>query len=123
MDKKQIEQMKKDAVDCIITHWASNEDLAKSPKILVKGEGCYLYDIEGRKYLDTFASLLTTICGHGRTEIIEAAGSDDNKAALRANTDEAVARGAFGAPSLFVGDQLFWGNDRINLMLEHIKTL
>ena len=56
-------------------------------------------------------------------EIIEAAGSDDNKAALRANTDEAVARGAFGAPSLFVGDQLFWGNDRINLMLEHIKTL
>ena len=73
MDKKQIEQMKKDAVDCIITHWASNEDLAKSPKIFVKGEGCYLYDIEGRKYLDTFASLLTTICGHGRTEIIEAA--------------------------------------------------
>lgn len=33
---------------------------------------------------------------------------------LRANTDEAVARGAFGAPAIFVGDQLFWGNDRLH---------
>ena len=32
---------------------------------------------------------------------------------LRANTDEAVARGAFGAPTFFVGDELFWGNDRL----------
>ena len=73
MDKKQIEQIKKDALDCIITHWASNEDLAKAPKVFVKGEGCYLYDIEGNKYLDTFASLLTTVCGHGREEVAAAA--------------------------------------------------
>jgi 2-hydroxychromene-2-carboxylate isomerase len=32
---------------------------------------------------------------------------------LRANTDEAVARGAFGAPTFLVGEQLFWGNDRL----------
>ncbi|KKK91717.1 hypothetical protein LCGC14_2710150 [marine sediment metagenome] len=70
---KKILQLKKDAIDCIITHWASNEDLAKAPKIFVKGEGCYLYDIEGNKYLDTFASLLTTICGHGREEVVAAA--------------------------------------------------
>ena len=56
-------------------------------------------------------------------ETLEAAGSDENKAALRANTDEAVERGAFGAPSLFVGDQLFWGNDRIGLMLDYIAKL
>jgi len=73
MEKKQIDQIKKDAVDLIITHWASNEELAKDPKIFVKGKGCYLYDIEGNKYLDTFASLLTTICGHGRDDVIEAA--------------------------------------------------
>ena len=35
---------------------------------------------------------------------------------LRANTDEAVARGAFGAPTLFVGDELFWGNDRMHFV-------
>jgi 2-hydroxychromene-2-carboxylate isomerase len=33
---------------------------------------------------------------------------------LRANTDEAVRRGAFGAPAIFVGDELFWGNDRLH---------
>ena len=35
---------------------------------------------------------------------------------LRANTDEAVARGAFGAPTFIVGDELFWGNDRLHFV-------
>jgi 2-hydroxychromene-2-carboxylate isomerase len=35
------------------------------------------------------------------------------KAQLRASTEEAVARGVFGAPSLFVGDQLFFGSDHL----------
>ena len=35
---------------------------------------------------------------------------------LRANTDEAVARGAFGAPAMLVGDELFWGNDRLHFV-------
>ncbi len=35
------------------------------------------------------------------------------KDALRVSTEEAVARGAFGAPTFFVGDQMFWGNDRL----------
>lgn len=40
------------------------------------------------------------------------------KAALRTATDEAVARGAFGAPSFFVGDELFFGNDRLEWAVE-----
>jgi 2-hydroxychromene-2-carboxylate isomerase len=32
---------------------------------------------------------------------------------LKANTDEALARGVFGAPSVFVGDQMYWGQDRL----------
>ena len=43
-------------------------------------------------------------------------GDPEIKDALRANTDEAIARGAFGAPALFVGDQLFWGNDRLDFV-------
>jgi 2-hydroxychromene-2-carboxylate isomerase len=35
------------------------------------------------------------------------------KDALRRNTDEAVARGAFGAPTFFVGERMFFGNDRL----------
>ena len=46
---------------------------------------------------------------------------DDVKDKLRANTDEAVARGAFGAPTFFVGDAMFWGNDRMHFIEAALK--
>ena len=70
--KAKIAQFKRDAVKYVLPHFADNADLAKDPKIFLAGEGAYLYDIEGNCYLDTFASLLTTICGHHRPEIIKA---------------------------------------------------
>jgi len=69
---REIKQLKEDALSYILPHFASNAELAKELKIFTKGEGCYVYDIEGKRYLDTFASLLTTICGHHRSEIKEA---------------------------------------------------
>jgi 2-hydroxychromene-2-carboxylate isomerase len=42
------------------------------------------------------------------------ATSDVYKDQLRANTDEAVARGIFGAPSFLIGDNLFFGHDRLD---------
>ena len=44
---------------------------------------------------------------------LDAAQSDETKAALRARTDEAAALGLFGAPSFRVGEELFWGDDRL----------
>jgi 2-hydroxychromene-2-carboxylate isomerase len=38
------------------------------------------------------------------------------KNALKANTDEAIARGAFGVPSFFVGNDMYFGNDRLDLL-------
>ena len=43
----------------------------------------------------------------------EAANADTIKAALRANCDEAEAKGLFGAPSFVADGELFWGNDRL----------
>jgi 2-hydroxychromene-2-carboxylate isomerase len=37
----------------------------------------------------------------------------DAKALLRANTEEAIALGVFGAPTFSIGSELFWGNDRL----------
>ena len=37
---------------------------------------------------------------------------------LRANTEEAVARGAFGAPTIFVNGEMHWGQDRIDDVME-----
>ncbi|MEM7570882.1 MAG: 2-hydroxychromene-2-carboxylate isomerase [Pseudomonadota bacterium] len=45
--------------------------------------------------------------------VLAAATSPDIKTQLRMNTEEAVQRGLFGAPSFTVGDELFWGNDRL----------
>ena len=38
------------------------------------------------------------------------------KARLRANTDELIARGGFGSPTFFVGNEMFFGNDRMPLV-------
>jgi 2-hydroxychromene-2-carboxylate isomerase len=52
-----------------------------------------------------------------------AANAPEIKAALKAQTDEAIARGIFGAPSFTVGDELFWGNDRLEDAVAWVKKL
>ena len=50
--------------------------------------------------------------------VIAAAQSEDGKAGLRAVVEQAKARGLFGAPSFVVGDEVFWGNDRLEDALD-----
>ncbi len=40
---------------------------------------------------------------------------------LRTNTEEAVRRGAFGAPSFFVGDEMFFGQDRLDFVEDELR--
>jgi 2-hydroxychromene-2-carboxylate isomerase len=40
---------------------------------------------------------------------------------LRQNTDRAVKRGVFGAPTFFVGSEIFWGNDCIDIVEEALR--
>jgi 2-hydroxychromene-2-carboxylate isomerase len=51
-------------------------------------------------------------------ELTSDISSQSIKDELRANTEEAVQRGAFGAPTFFVGDQMFFGNDRMGFIRE-----
>ena len=44
--------------------------------------------------------------------------SDEYKAKLRENTEELIARGGFGSPTIFVEGSMFFGNDRLPLV-EH----
>jgi 2-hydroxychromene-2-carboxylate isomerase len=46
-------------------------------------------------------------------DLIAIAQSDASKAALRAQSELAAQRGIFGAPTFFIGDEMFWGNDRL----------
>lgn len=44
------------------------------------------------------------------------------KDALRENTERAVARGAFGVPTFFVDDQMFWGQDRLDFVRDALTA-
>lgn len=49
----------------------------------------------------------------GAPAVADAIGEPGIKDALRAGTEAVVRRGAFGVPTLFVGEQMFWGQDRM----------
>lgn len=49
---------------------------------------------------------------------MQAAQSDEIKTRLREQTSTARTRGIFGAPTFFVGDEMFWGDDRLEDALE-----
>ncbi|RZL93917.1 MAG: 2-hydroxychromene-2-carboxylate isomerase [Variovorax sp.] len=46
------------------------------------------------------------------------ANAQEVKDRLKSETEEAVRRGVFGAPTMFVGDQMFWGQDRLDFVRE-----
>jgi 2-hydroxychromene-2-carboxylate isomerase len=68
------------------------------------------------------AAILESL-GLDAAALIAAAGTEVCKAALRQRTAEAQARGIFGAPMFFVGDEMFWGNDRLEDALAHAATI
>ena len=60
--------------------------------------------------------------------LAERARSQPVKDRLRANTDEAIARGAFGSPTIIVPDpggeeQLYFGNDQLPLVRARVAAL
>jgi 2-hydroxychromene-2-carboxylate isomerase len=50
--------------------------------------------------------------------ILSAARGRDAKPRVRHNTERAIQLGIFGAPTFLVGEELFWGNDRLEAALE-----
>ncbi len=74
----------------------------------------------------------------GQTEVLEGVASDIGLprqavrtalddftllARLQENWQEATALGVIGVPSFVVGDQIFWGNDRLDFLEEHLSEL
>jgi len=53
--------------------------------------------------------------------LLERASSPEVKAALKAETEAAIARGVFGVPTVFAGEALFWGLDAFDLLELHLR--
>jgi 2-hydroxychromene-2-carboxylate isomerase len=56
--------------------------------------------------------------GFDASALLALASEQVVKDKLKAMTEAAVARGVFGAPTFFVGDQMFWGQDRLDFVRE-----
>ena len=59
--------------------------------------------------------------GFDPQSLIALANESATKDALKAATQAAVDRGVFGAPTFFVGDQMFWGQDRLEFVKEALQ--
>jgi 2-hydroxychromene-2-carboxylate isomerase len=54
-------------------------------------------------------------------EVLALTADEEVKAILKDNTEKAVQRGVFGAPSMFVDNQLFFGQDRLDFVVEALS--
>ena len=56
-------------------------------------------------------------------EFREAIHDADNRVRLQTNWQEADEKGVVGVPSFVIGDEIFWGQDRIDYVLEHLREM
>ncbi|HPE47266.1 MAG TPA: 2-hydroxychromene-2-carboxylate isomerase [Hyphomonas sp.] len=71
---------------------------------------------------DASVGAMCEVEGFDFAEIQRLADDEANKAAMKANTDTAISRGAFGSPTFFVGDEMFFGHDRLDYAEEALMA-
>jgi 2-hydroxychromene-2-carboxylate isomerase len=78
---------------------------------------------EDSKKMDDPAVVAEVLSSAGldATAILDATQNPDIKAELAANTNAAAARGAFGIPTFFVGDEMFFGKERLGQVEEELR--
>lgn len=101
-------------VACAASNAGRGSDFAKAVMRAYWGEGKDIGQPEVIK------AVCATLDLDGET-LLKQAGESSAKDLLRAYTEDATQRGAFGAPTFFVGQQMFWGNDRLQLMEACLK--
>lgn len=80
--------------------------------------------VDGRS-MDEPQTVAAVLSEHGfdPQEVLALTNDESVKAVLKENTETAVKRGVFGAPSMFVGYQLFFGQDRLDFVEEALRQL
>ncbi|WP_017256377.1 2-hydroxychromene-2-carboxylate isomerase [Pseudomonas tolaasii] len=77
-------------------------------------EGCHLGD-------PAVVAAVLTENGFDPEAVLALANDEAVKNALKDKTEQAVKRGVFGAPSMFVGNRLFFGQDRLEFVREALS--
>ncbi|GAA0396736.1 aspartate aminotransferase family protein [Acrocarpospora corrugata] len=77
------EDLQKAAQDHLWMHFTRHGSYADAEvPMIVRGEGAYIYDIHGKRYLDGLAGLFVVQVGHGRSELAEAAAKQAQELAF-----------------------------------------
>lgn len=71
-------------------------------------------------YQDDVLARICEGCGVDPAALQQGIAQPDVKDELRANTEELIRRGGFGTPTMFVGDEMFWGNDRLDFVRDAV---
>ena len=127
-----------------LARWAQRYGIALNPSDMRANDGdacsrAVLAAGSPAEALEITLALYRACWSEGRTlaakddilAVIAAAGIDADAIATRidapetiaqldANTREAAERGVFGSPTIFVGDAMFFGNDRLDFVREHL---
>nr|BAH89579.1 putative 2-hydroxychromene-2-carboxylate isomerase [uncultured bacterium] len=88
-------------VEMMRAEWASGLDIGDTEVILNVGD----------------------MVGLERAELAEAIESPANLEQLEKNWEEAQALGVIGVPTFVIGEEIFWGSDRIEYVKEHLRDL
>lgn len=79
--------------------------------------------VEGLNLGDaTVVAQVLNAAGLDAQALMALASEPEVKEALKQQTEAAVVRGVFGAPTCFVGDQMFWGQDRLDFVREALHS-
>jgi adenosylmethionine-8-amino-7-oxononanoate aminotransferase len=70
-DNDRLQQAAKDHLWMHFTRHTTYAD--HDVPVIVRGEGAYIYDAQGRRYLDALGGLFVNQLGHGRTDLVQAA--------------------------------------------------
>jgi 2-hydroxychromene-2-carboxylate isomerase len=79
---------------------------------------------QGDATISEYAGIRSTVLelGVDPDEFEALSASDEIGTELAKSTDEGVERGVFGVPMIIVGDQLFWGKDRMEFVEDELKA-
>jgi adenosylmethionine-8-amino-7-oxononanoate aminotransferase len=83
MDSADYDSLQKSARDHLWMHFTrmSSYEHADVP-VIVRGEGAYIYDAKGNRYLDALGGLFVNQLGHGRTDLAETAAKQASELAF-----------------------------------------
>ena len=71
MDDQHHADLQRSARDHLWMHFTRMSSYAEHDvPVIVRGEGSYIYDSRGKKYLDALSGLFVSQLGHGRTDLV-----------------------------------------------------